>query len=423
MENTEKKRIAVVGAGVAGIVAAYLLSRRHDVTLFEKNDYVGGHTNTIAINNESGAVIPVDTGFIVLNDRTYPLFNRFLSQLGVAIGKTEMSFSYMDGNSNLQYASTDFRSIFAQRTNIFSLSFWRLLYGILRFNRVTRERLHEGALKGLTIDEHLRRESISDIVTSAFVLPMAGAIWSAPDGNIREFPVETFARFYENHGLLSLSDHPQWYYIEGGSQTYVRAFLKTFAGRVLTSCPVEAIIRTGQDVVLKMPNAEERFDKVVIAAHADQAFRLLSDPSDDETRLLSVWKYASNRTILHSDQSFLPPVRRAWACWNYVRAAGVQNDAPVTLTYDMTRLQCLPCNDRICVTLNPWKQVSQARTIRELKYDHPMYNFDALKSQQALPSLNGRKNTYFCGSYFGYGFHEDAVRSAVDIGKLFDIEL
>ena len=315
----------------------------------------------IAINNESGAVIPVDTGFIVLNDRTYPLFNRFLSQLGVAIGKTDMSFSYMDGNSNLQYASTGFRSIFAQRTNIFSLSFWRLLYGILRFNRLTRERLHEGALKGLTIDEHLRRESISDIVTRAFVLPMAGAIWSAPDGNIREFPVETFARFYENHGLLSLSDHPQWYYIEGGSQTYVRAFLKTFAGRVLTSCPVEAIIRTGQDVVLKMQNAEERFDKVVIAAHADQAFRLLSDPSDNETRLLSVWKYASNRTILHSDQSFLPPVRRAWACWNYVRAAGVQNDAPVTLTYDMTRLQCLPCNDRICVTLNPWKQVSQAR--------------------------------------------------------------
>lgn len=168
----------------------------------------------------------MDTGFIVLNDRTYPLFNRFLSQLGVTIRKTDMSFSYMDGNSNLQYASTNFRSIFAQRANMFSPSFWRLLYGILRFNRVTRERLHEGALKSLTIDEHLRRESISDLVTRAYVLPMAGAIWSAPDGNIREFPVETFARFYENHGLLSLSDHPQWYYVEGGSQTYVRAFLK-----------------------------------------------------------------------------------------------------------------------------------------------------------------------------------------------------
>ena len=423
MENAKKMRIAIVGAGVAGIVAAYLLSRKHDVTLFEKNDYIGGHTNTVAIHDESGAVIPVDTGFIVLNDRTYPLFNRFLSQLGVAIRKTDMSFSYMDGNSNLQYASTGFRSIFAQRTNLFSLSFWRLLYGILRFNRLTRERLHEGALKGLTIDEHLRRERISDIVAKAFVLPMAGAIWSAPDGNIREFPVEAFARFYENHGLLSLSDHPQWYYIEGGSQTYVRAFLKTFAGRVLSSCPVESVIRTDQDVVLKLQNAEERFDKVVIAAHADQAFRMLSDPSDNETRLLSVWKYAPNLTILHSDQSFLPPIRRAWASWNYTRSSGNRDDAPVTLTYDMTRLQCLPCNDRICVTLNPWKPVSQAKTVRELQYDHPMYNFDALRSQEALPSLNGQKNTYFCGSYFGYGFHEDAVRSAVEIGKLFDIEL
>jgi predicted NAD/FAD-binding protein len=423
MENTEKKRIAVVGAGVAGIVTAYLLSRRHDVTLIEKNDYIGGHTNTIDIQDGSGAVIPVDTGFIVLNDRTYPLFNRFLSQLGVAIGKTDMSFSYRDGNSNLQYASMDFRSIFAQRTNLFSPSFWRLLYGILRFNRLTRQRLHEGALTGLTIDEHLRRESISDIVAKAFVLPMAGAIWSAPDGSIREFPVETFARFYENHGLLSLSDHPQWYYVEGGSQTYVRAFLKTFAGRVLSSCPVKAVIRDDRGVVLKLPNTEERFDKVVIAAHADQAYRMLANPSENETRLLSVWKYAPNRTILHSDDSFLPPIRRAWASWNYTRAAGNKDEAPVALTYDMTRLQCLPCKDRVCVTLNPWKPVSKAKTIRELQYDHPMYNFDALRSQAELPSLSGQKNTYFCGSYFGYGFHEDAVRSAVELGKLFDIGL
>lgn len=423
MGNTEKKRIAVVGAGVAGIVAAYLLSRRHDVTLIEQNDYVGGHTNTVDIPDEGGGVIPVDTGFIVLNDRTYPLFNRFLSQLGVAIRKTDMSFSYMDGSSNLQYASMDFRSIFAQRANLFSPSFWRLLWGILRFNRLTRERLHEGALKGLTIDEHLRRESISDIVAKAFVLPMAGAIWSAPDGSIREFPVESFARFYENHGLLSLSDHPQWYYVEGGSQTYVRTFLKTFAGRVLTSCPVKAVVRDDQGVVLKLQNAEERFDKVVIAAHADQAFRMLSDPTDHETRLLSVWEYAPNQTILHRDHSFLPPIQRAWASWNYTRTSDNRNEARVTLTYDMTRLQCLPVKDRICVTLNPWKPVSQKKTIRELQYDHPMYNFDALRSQAELPSLSGQKNTYFCGSYFGYGFHEDAVRSAVEIGKLFDIGL
>ena len=416
-------KIAVVGAGVAGIVAAHLLSRKHEVTIFEKNDYVGGHTRTVTIDDGKNGTLPVDTGFIVLNDRTYPLFNRFLAQLGVTISKTDMSFSYTDTNTNLQYASMDFLSVFAQRKNLLSLSFWSLLAGILRFNRRTRKRLHNGELAALTIGDHLHRESISEIVAKAFVLPMAAAIWSAPDGNVLDFPAETFARFYENHGLLTLSDHPQWYYVEGGSQTYVRAFLKAFKGRVYASAPVEAVDRIDRGVLVKLKSFEELFDKVVIAAHADQALKLLSKPSESEARLLSAWKYAPNRTILHRDESFLPPNRRARASWNYVRTQGSLNDLPVTLTYDMTRLQRLSTEDRICVTLNPWKQVAPDKLLRDLMYEHPMYSFQALKSQTELPLLNGVQNTYYCGSYFGYGFHEDAVRSAVEVAKHFNIEL
>lgn len=418
-----RKKIAVVGAGVAGIVSAYLLSRKHDVILFEKNDYIGGHTHTIDVQDGRNRTFPVDTGFIVLNDRTYPLLNRFLAQLDVKISKTDMSFSYTDVGENLQYASMNFDTIFAQRKNLLSLSFWRLLTGILRFNRRTRARLHEGALAGLTIGEHLRREGVSPIVARAFVLPMAAAIWSAPDGNVLEFPAGTFARFYENHGLLTLSDHPQWYYVEGGSQTYVRAFLKMFRGKVNTSAPVEAIRRNEQGVVMKVKGVEERFDDIVIAAHADQALRLLSDPSEDEIRLLSAWTYASNRTILHRDETFLPPNVRARASWNYVRPLKSDATAPVTLTYDMTRLQRLPTEDRVCITLNPWKNVAPDKILKDLLYEHPMYHFQALTSQAELPLLNGARKTYYCGSYFGYGFHEDAVRSAVDVGKHFGIEL
>ncbi len=265
MINPETKRIAVIGAGVAGIVAAYLLSREHDVTLYEKSDYIGGHTHTVSIPDGLGGKIPVDTGFIVLNDRTYPLFNRFLSLLHVRIEKTDMSFSYTDLGAGIQYASQSFRSIFAQRKNLFSPSFWRLLAGILRFNQVTREKLRDGALADVTLGDHLEREGFSAEV--------------AKDNN------------------------------------------------------------------------------------------------------------------------------------------------PVTLTYDMTRLQKLATGDRVCVTLNPWKHVSHTLQIREMLYDHPMYSFEALQSQKELPSLNAKQNTYYCGSYFGHGFHEDAVRSAVEVGKLFGIEL
>lgn len=424
MSNRERNKIAVIGGGVAGIVACYLLQRKHEVTLFEKNDYIGGHTNTITIDDGPDKGTPVDTGFIVLNDKTYPLLNRFLSQLNVAVSKTDMSFSYTDRKAGTHYASSDFNGLFAERSNLFRPAYWDFLLGILKFNRVTRERLHEGRLSGCTLGEHLQKEGIREKVVKNFVLPMAGAIWSAPDGRIVEFPAETFARFYENHGLLSVRDQPQWYFITGGSQTYVKAFMKSFAGRIIPQCPVSQVRRTEKGVMLKLPDGfEEQFDYAVIAAHADDALKLLADPSLEEARLLSQWKYSANHTVLHRDIDFMPPNRRAWASWNYIRERGAHDEDPVTLTYDMTRLQRLKASERYYVTLNPQKPVSAERVMREINYTHPIYSFEAIKTQAQLTRLNGNRKTYFCGSYFGYGFHEDAVRAGSNVGALFGIDL
>jgi predicted NAD/FAD-binding protein len=424
MGNRERNTIAVIGGGVAGIVASYLLQRKHGVTLFEKNDYIGGHTNTITIDDGPDQGTPVDTGFIVLNDKTYPLLNRFLSQLNVATGKTDMSFSYTDRKTGMQYASSDFNGLFADRSNLFRPSYWDFLLGILTFNRVTRERLHEGKLSGCTLGEHLQNEGIREKVVKNFVLPMAGAIWSAPDGRIVEFPAETFARFYENHGLLSVRDQPQWYFIPGGSQAYVKAFMKSFTGKIIPKCPVSQVRRTETGVILKLPDgSEEHFDRVVIAAHADDALKLLADPSPEETRLLSQWKYSANHTVLHRDIDFMPPNKRAWASWNYIRERDALDEDPVTLTYDMTRLQRLKVSERYCVTLNPQKLVSAERVIREIDHTHPIFSFEAINTQAELTRLNGNRKTYFCGSYFGYGFHEDAVRAGSNVGRLFGIDL
>lgn len=424
MDGAKRLKIAVVGGGVAGIVSAYLMQRRHDVTLYEKNGYIGGHTNTVVIADGPDRGTPVDTGFIVLNDRTYPLFNRFLSQLAVSISKTDMSFSYADRKTGLQYASMDFDGIFAQRENLIKPSFWTLLRGIIKFNAVTRRRLHEGTLDGLTLGQHLEKEGIAKKVAREFVLPMAGSIWSAPDGKIADFPAVTFARFYENHGLLSLTEHPQWYFISGGSQSYVRAFLKDFKGEVFANSAVAGIRREASRVAVVLPGTGDVFyDRVIIAAHADDALKLLSDPSPEEKKLLLAWTYSKNNTVLHRDISYLPQNQRAWASWNYIREEGTDIDAPVTLTYDMTRLQCLNTKERYCVTLNPARSIPQASVIRQIDYTHPVYNFESLSSQKELGRLNGVRNTYFCGSYFGYGFHEDAVRSAVDVGRMFSIDL
>ena len=416
--------IAVVGGGVAGITAAFLLQKKHHVTLYEKNDYVGGHTNTVTISSGPDSGLRVDTGFIVMNDRTYPLFSRFLSSLGVKTSKTDMSFSYYCRMTGLQYGSSGLNSLLAQRKNILNPGYWRFLGEITRFFKVVQKRLKDGSLKGLTLAEFIRQKKFSSRLTDNYLLPMSAAIWSSSDRDIMGFPMESFARFYDNHGLLSARKHPQWYFVTGGSRTYVEAFLKQFSGQVFTGSPVQSLRRDDSGVSIRTADGSRKvFDAVVIAVHADEALKLLEDPSEQEHLLLSPWRYSNNMVYLHNDTSLLPPNPRARSSWNTIRDHGHRSESPITVTYHMNRLQKLQSRTDYCVTLNPSRPVAEKHILDSMLYTHPVFSFAAMDTQSGLNELNGKRHTWFCGSYFGYGFHEDAVRSSVAVGRQFGVNL
>ncbi len=417
-------KIAVVGGGISGILSAYLLQQKHQVVLFERNEYTGGHTHTVVVPSGPDEGLPVDTGFIVFNQKTYPVFIRFLNQLGVAFHKTDMSFSYCCGRTGQTFASRNLNTLFARRRNVFRPDYWAFVTGMVRFLNTIRNDYLSGRLADITLAVYLKQNRFSDNVAEWFVIPMAAAIWSASDAQILNFPVRSFAQFYENHGLLAVRNHPPWYYVAGGSHSYVKAFLKTFSGEVYNSRPVERIERSDTGVTVTPAGAEPLvFDKVVVATHADEALALLADPSPDETRLLSAWRYSDNHTVLHTDVSLMPPNRVAWASWNYLRAADEPGERPITVTYHMNRLQKLNTATDYFVTLNPVRPIAEEHVVKTIEYTHPVYDEAAFATQDELQTLNGRQHTYFCGSYFGYGFHEDGARSALEVGRLFDVDL
>ncbi|HQI80695.1 MAG TPA: FAD-dependent oxidoreductase [Deltaproteobacteria bacterium] len=416
------RKVAVVGGGVAGIVAAYLLQERFEVSLYERNAYIGGHTNTVVIEEGPDAGTSVDTGFIVFNERTYPNFIRFLGRLGVGRHASGMSFSYHDTATGLAYASTNADTFLAQRSNILRPSFWMMALAILRFNHLTPRHLEQGRLAGLTLGQFLERNRFNRYFVEQYLIPICASVWSAPDVRMMEFPMETFARFFLNHGLLSVTDQPRWYTVEGGSHSYVKAFLGTFRGKVFPETPVRSVRRTGGRVQVESDRGMEEYDAVVLASHADESLAMLADPSAEEQRLLGAWEYSRNRTLLHTDTSFMPPLAKAWASWNYQRTGSLQEGSPVMLTYWMNRLQGLRTKAQYCVTLNPRRQPATGATIRELLYTHPVYTTASLATQEGISGLSGDRNTCYCGSYLGYGFHEDAVKSAVAAARLFGVE-
>lgn len=418
----KEKQIAVIGGGIAGITASYLLQKKYDVSLFEKNEYVGGHTNTVIIPDGEDAGTPVDTGFIVFNNKTYPNLLRFFDQLGVKHGLTDMSFSYTSEEEKLSFNTNGLNGIFAQRLRIFSKNHWRFFKGLLRYGKEMENAFLSGKLKGRTLADYFKETDLPREVIDWLVIPMASAIWSSSFEDIMQYPAETFAQFYNNHGLLTLFDQPQWYYVEGGSKTYVEKFLMNFTGTVHKHKEITAVKRKGKKcTVIAKDGYNEEFDYVVIATHADQALKLLHKPTDEEKELLGKWTYSKNRTILHTDTSFLPKMRRCWASWNYSKPA--DNTNPVGVTYWMNFLQQLDTKKTYCVTLNPDREIEEPEKIAEFMYHHPVFTFESLNTQEKLPTLNGNKNTYFCGSYFRYGFHEDACMSAVLVAKHFGIEL
>ena len=405
-------KIAVIGGGVAGIVAAHLLQNDHQVTLFEQHDYLGGHTHTVTIEEGPDAGTGVDTGFIVFNEATYPLFIAFLDQLGVASRATEMSFGFHCRETGFTYAGNNLNGVFSQRANLVSPRFWRFLLEIGRFCRQAEADLAGDADLG-TLADYLARHRFQPFMADHYLAPMAAAIWSTPAGRVTAFPARSFLRFFKNHGLLDLRHRPRWRTVSGGSHSYVRAFRDRFRGAIRLDSPVQQVRRADDGVELAFADrSAERLDAVVVAAHAGQALRLLADPSADESRLLGAWRYELNTTVLHTDTSVLPPAERAWACWNFRRERGDQGERPVYVTYSMNLLQGLTTRRHYLVTLNRPGGYDEGQVLARMDYHHPLYTDASMATQAALPSLNGVRRTWFCGSYFGYGFHEDAVRSA-----------
>ena len=411
-----KLKIAVIGAGISGILSSFILQKNHDVVLFEKNDYIGGHTNTILVEEQTN----VDTGFIVMNNRTYPVFSKFLEILNAEKTETDMSFGYFDKNSGLQFATSSLNSIFALKKNIFSPVYLKMLYEILRFFKETRFFLNSEKNPDMTLGDFLKSKNFSVFFQKHYVIPMASAIWSSPADKIFEFPMVLFAKFYNNHGLLSVSNQPQWYFIKNGSSAYVKKFLNKFKGRIEKNKEVIKISESKNHVEINFENSKtELFDIAVIAAHADEAYKILESPSKIQTRLLSPWEYSKNRVYLHTDLSFLPENKKAWASWNYVREKNSQDYLPACITYDMTRLQKINSKTRYLVTLNPQREIDHNKIIKDILYFHPVFNKKTWETQKELHLLNKKENRIlFCGSYFGCGFHEDGAKSASDLCKV-----
>ena len=416
-------KIAVIGGGVAGVVSSYLLSREHEVSLFESADYLGGHTNTITITQGPDAGIAVDTGFIVCNDKNYPNFHAFLKSLGVGVRWSDMSFSHYCEETGFHYAGTTLNGLFSQRSNIVSAKFYSFLWELYRFCAQARKDIEQG-ISSQTLGEYLDKHQVSSFLRENYILPMGAAIWSAPLSGILEFPAKSFLHFFRNHGLLSVFDRPKWQTVVGGSSAYIKRFKEVFSGTIYLNRGVASVSRDADGVQIKDIRGEvEAFDKVVFAAHADQTRRLLAEPLGEEEALLDVWNYQHNHTILHTDVSLLPPNSNTWASWNYLRFKDIDGNSPVSVTYDMNRLQGLKAHNRYCVTLNSVKPIKPECVVKEIDYLHPVFDSSAIASQDKLKSLNGKNHSYFCGSYFGYGFHEDAVTSAVEVAKQFGISL
>lgn len=413
-------RIAIVGSGISGLVAAYLLSTEHEIEVFEANDYIGGHTHTVDVDWQ-GERLAVDTGFIVCNDRTYPNFLKLLEHLGVPLQPASMSFSVRSDRAGLEFNGTSLSTMFAQRRNLFRPSFYRMLRDILRFNRESVELLKK-ADDEITVGEYVENRGYSEPFIGWYLVPMGAAIWSCPPGVFRQFPMRFIVEFYHHHGLLSLSNRPQWYVIPGGSRNYVEKLTATFRDRIRLNSPVTSVRRFGDFVEVNVSGRPtERFDQVVFACHSDQALDILDDATRIEQQLLSEFPYQENAAVLHTDPSVLPRRKKAWASWNY-HLPKAETEA-ATVTYNMNILQSLKSKHVYNVTLNETDRIDPEKILRTMTYHHPIYTTKRAAAQARHKELIQNGRTSFCGAYWGNGFHEDGVNSALTICESFGITL
>lgn len=410
-------KIAVVGTGISGLVSAWLLQREHEVTVFEARDRVGGHTHTVDVEL-AGRCYSVDTGFIVHNDRTYPNLQRIFAELGVRTKATSMSFSVREDATGLEYSS---QSILAQRRNLLNRRVLGMTRDILRFNR-DAERLLASGDQSTTLAELLVERGYSRHFIDLYVVPMGASIWSTDPDRMLGFPAHTFIRFLINHGLTSLRDRPTWFVVEGGSRDYVQRMIAPFADRIRLRSPVDRIRRDANGVLItSCGGSPQRFDRVVIASHSDQALRMLEDPSAAEREVLGAMQYQPNEVVLHTDASLLPTTKRAWASWNYLVPRHPEQN--VIVSYDMNALQGIDAPETFCVSLNAGDRIDPERVLYRTRYAHPLYTGASVAAQARIDEVSGPRNTFYCGAYWRFGFHEDGVVSALAVANKLGISL
>ncbi len=413
------KNIAIIGSGISGLTAAYLLSKKHNVTVFEKNDRIGGHTATVDIE-KNGEEFAIDTGFIVFNDKTYPNFLALLSEIGIGKQATEMSFSVHNCQTGMEYNGHNLNTLFAQRRNLFRPKFWMLVKEILRFNKLCKGIFEtQGYQSGLTLGCFLSQNHFSDYFAEHYILPMGAAIWSSSLAQMEDFEFRFFVQFFHNHGLLNIADRPQWYVIPNGSRSYLAPLCEPFKNNIRLNGNINGISRDNGKVQLDFNQEQsEIFDEVVITCHSDEALALLNDASLEESRILSAMPYSENSVVLHTDKKLLPQREKAWASWNYQLSQDRNKAASVT--YNMNILQGIKSHHTFCVTLNQKDDIAPNSILKEFTYHHPIFSADSIAAQQQRNKICGIKQTHYAGAYWHNGFHEDGVRSAVEVAKRFD---
>ena len=407
-------KIAVIGSGISGLSAAYYLSKKFKVDLFEQEDYFGGHSYTYDIKNRT-KTIPVDLGFIVFNELTYPNLINFFKELNVPFEKSDMSFSVSIQDTNIEYGGRGLKAIFANKLNIFNLSFLKMIKEIISFYKNAPSLLKKN-LEGETLGSYLDKSNFSKYLIEYHIIPMVAAIWSMPLNKARDMPLELYLNFFINHGLFKLKNRPQWYTVSSRSRTYVEKALKSISGEIFKNYKVNKISRNKDNVRLRIGDEYLDYDYVILASHADQSLKMLENPTENEFRILSEFKYVSNTAILHTDKKLMPKKKLAWSSWN-----SISKENKTCVTYWLNNLQNLKCDDNFFLTLNPIYEIDRANIIKKIKYTHPYFNGETLKLQNSLQSLQGKNRTWYCGAYFGYGFHEDGLKSSINLIKNFKI--
>jgi predicted NAD/FAD-binding protein len=423
-KDTEKReKIAIIGAGISGLLSAYLLNREHDVTLFEAGSYLGGHTHTKLVKSGNKRY-PVNTGFIVFNDWTYPNFIKLMDQIGIKSEPSDMSFSVRDENTGLEYNGTNFNRLFAQRRNIFKPSFWFMIKDILRFNKQTIEMLETDSVpENQTLGDFVEEHEYSAHFINHYLVPMGSAIWSASVEVMMDFPIRFFLKFFNNHGMLSVDDRPQWRVISGGSESYIEPLINSFKNNIHLNTPVSSVARSECGVILTTLSGEEHhFDQVVFACHSNQALAILDNPTELENQILGAIPYQDNEVVLHTDRRLMPKNKLAWGAWNYHIPQRLSEFAMVT--YHMNTLQNFDdAPDDFMVTLNRTAEIAPGKIIDKYNYAHPVFTMDGIEAQKRHNEISDKNRTHFCGAYWFNGFHEDGVNSALRVAKAFGIEL